>query len=96
MEIVTWKMYISEIADFPSWKSCHLGNCHLGKCTFEKLPLGKLHIWEVTTWENTPGKLPFGKRPLGKYLTLLKHPTNVQIIKESNYVPPPSHLHLHS
>ena len=29
-------MYIWEVAFFPSWGSCHLGNCHLRKCTFGK------------------------------------------------------------
>ena len=70
-KLLLGKMYILEVAAFPSWGSCHLENCHLGKCTFGKLPLGKLHIWEVATWENTLGKLPLGKRPLGKYLTQL-------------------------
>ena len=57
------KIYIWEVADFPSWGSCHLGNYHLGKCTFGKLLLEKLYIWEVATWENT-----LGKRPVEKYL----------------------------
>ena len=73
-------MYIREVAAFPSWGSCHLGNYFLGKCTFGKLPIF-LHgvgatlevvIWEVAAWENcTFGKLPLEKIPLafGTYLT---------------------------
>ena len=37
-KLLIGKMYIWEVAAFPSWGSCHLGNCHLGKCTFGKLP----------------------------------------------------------
>ena len=41
------KIYIWEVAAFPSWGRCHLGNFHLGNCTFGKLPhLGK-GLWEI-------------------------------------------------
>ena len=74
-KLLLGKMYIWEVAAFPSWGSCHLKNCHFGKCTFEKLLLflyEEVATWEIVSWENVHlgscclGNCTFWKLPLGK------------------------------
>ena len=73
-KLLLGKMYIWEVAAFPSWGSCHLGNCHLGKCTFGSWPL----------W-----KRPLGKcQTLRRALQLVRHIIMKLLIRNCDLIAP--------